>query len=78
MLASEPMFTMLPPPAAITTTLTSKPSPFSSWVSSSAFFTWPAAYNQSGQCNTIVKISSGAYTIATPYNCSGKKVQVGG
>lgn len=41
-------------------------------------FTWPAAYNQSGQCNTIVKISGGKYTIATPYNCNGKKVQVGG
>jgi ABC-type branched-subunit amino acid transport system substrate-binding protein len=40
-------------------------------------FTWPAAYNQSGQCNTIVKISGGQYQIATPYNCDGKKVQVG-
>jgi ABC-type branched-subunit amino acid transport system substrate-binding protein len=40
-------------------------------------FTWPAAYNQSGQCNTIVKIDSGKYTIATPYNCNGKKVRVG-
>jgi ABC-type branched-subunit amino acid transport system substrate-binding protein len=41
-------------------------------------FTWPAAYNQSGQCNTIVKVSSGAYQIATPYGCNGKRVQVGG
>ncbi|HEY3669588.1 MAG TPA: ABC transporter substrate-binding protein [Acidimicrobiia bacterium] len=40
--------------------------------------TWPAAYNQSGQCNTIVKINSGKYEIATPYNCNGKRVQVGG
>jgi ABC-type branched-subunit amino acid transport system substrate-binding protein len=41
-------------------------------------FTWPAAYDQSGQCNTIVKISGGAYEIATPYNCDGKRVKVGG
>jgi ABC-type branched-subunit amino acid transport system substrate-binding protein len=41
-------------------------------------FTWPAAYNESGQCNTIVKITGGKYVIATPYNCNGKKVQVGG
>jgi ABC-type branched-subunit amino acid transport system substrate-binding protein len=40
-------------------------------------FTWPAAYNQSGQCNTIVKVSSGNYEIATPYNCNGKRVQLG-
>jgi hypothetical protein len=40
--------------------------------------TWPAVYNQSGQCNTIVKINSGKYDIATPFNCNGKRVQVGG
>jgi len=39
-------------------------------------FTWPAAYNQSGSCATVVKVSGTQYQIATPFTCTGKKVQV--
>ena len=39
-------------------------------------FTWPAAYNQAGQCGSTVEIVGQEYEIATPYNCDGKRVKV--
>jgi hypothetical protein len=40
--------------------------------------TWPAAYNESPKCTSVVRISNGAYQIATPFNCNGKRVKVSG
>lgn len=37
---------------------------------------WPAAYDSTGACGSIVKVVGQQYQIATPYNCAGKKVAV--
>jgi branched-chain amino acid transport system substrate-binding protein len=38
--------------------------------------TWPAAYNQFGNCGTTVKISGQQYEIANPFTCSSNRVKL--
>jgi branched-chain amino acid transport system substrate-binding protein len=38
---------------------------------------WPAAYSQSGNCQSMVKVVGQKYEVAAPFNCKGKRVKLG-